>query len=164
MTIFCKETIWIWWFLVLYSFRGSNFCKKFLGVTHHKMHQHYLSGTFFRIQLSLLLFWLRCHKIFQTRKIILYLCYELIKCCPLFYAPQCTRKPDNSAFKDMNESDENVDNCHLARSVYFPLALLCHRLCRLLNIRQHSHAHSFHIHRHFNHIQLNRDIQLNTNK
>ena len=68
MTIFCLETIWIWWHLVLYFFRGSNFCKKILGMTHHKMHQHYLEGNFFRFQLSPLLLNLCRHRIFQTRK------------------------------------------------------------------------------------------------
>ena len=47
------------------------FLRKILGVTHHKMHQHYLSGTFFRIQLSLLLFKLCRHVMLHSRKNIL---------------------------------------------------------------------------------------------
>ena len=34
--------------------KGIDFGKKLLGVAHHKMHHHKLSGTFFRIQISLL--------------------------------------------------------------------------------------------------------------
>ena len=52
--------------------RGSDFCKKVLGVTHRKMHLSYLPGTFFRSQLSLLLSELRRHRILQTKKNILY--------------------------------------------------------------------------------------------
>ena len=53
------------------NIQGSIFCKKILWVSHHKMHFPSLSGTFYRIQLSLKLLKLCRHTIFQMEKNIL---------------------------------------------------------------------------------------------
>ena len=49
------------------------------------MHFPSLSGTFYRIQLSLKLLKLCCHEIFQTKKNILYLSDEVFQTVPGYF-------------------------------------------------------------------------------